>query len=225
MNYTIFYEENPALKKVEVDVVVAMVENVFKTLRVPTKEGSFLLKYQEKGKQFQRILAFDFENGPLKRFRKHLSSMKEAERVLEMAEKLSKSKKALLNETENMREFRENSVNSFPDSNLFLSVCSEKGRFLCACYGERLFSENQSYIYCTVAKTLAKLKNGDATLNAHVDRIIAHESEIRPVSSFVIKEVDNAFSKKEIVEIKRWNDALIESILNENSNHHTKPRG
>ena len=144
MNYTIFYEKNPVLNKLEIDVVAAMVSNAFKTIRFHSKMGSFLLRYQEKGKPSQSILAFDFEDGPLKRFRKHLSSMKEAERVLEAAEKLSKSKKILLNESKNMTEFRENSIGSLPDSQLFLSICSEKGRFLCACYGESLFYDNQS---------------------------------------------------------------------------------
>lgn len=195
-NFTCFTEPETTLFQEEIDAITAVVAEVILMDGFHSR-GSFLLMGQADGKAAQTLISFDFTDGAVKNYdQKGHSSATEAKRVLEYSARAEK---------------RNSHISYFVNTQLFLTLNSTAGRFLCACYSEYGGYGFQRKVYIAVATALACMGLEDAVLQESLQCLLQNEGREVIQTSNCVREAFAALSLPELAAWHDWHEPANES--------------
>lgn len=188
-NFACFTEPKTTLFREEIDAIASIVTETIQMDGFHNK-GSFLLMGQADGRAAQTLIRFDFEDGAVKNYNlKGHSSAAEAKRVLEFGARANKA---------------DSHISYFIDTELFLTLNTTSGRFLCACYGENAGYGFQRKVYIAVATAIAYMGKEDTVLQSSMQRLLQNDSGRNIVqTSDYVREMFEAMA---LPELKAWHE-------------------
>lgn len=201
-NLELSLEPETTLFKEEVDAIIAVVMNTIDNepyvRNRDIHDGSFLFYgMADDGEEPQKIIAFDFENGPTENLSPY-SGGDYGNNSREIADAV------LARELDDNKAKDDSVITWFCESPPFLSFRTTHGRFACACFGDRLFYKPMIHIYCAVVQAVACMGLEDTVLQDSCDKVFSSEICTEYRAKNLRSRVKKLFRECKLPELARW---------------------
>ena len=181
------------LYREEADVIIAVIQDAIENSKVSIKNGTFLLWGMKNGEHApQRMISFDFDYGPVRKF----SVYGESSRFL--------AEEVIMVHASGERSKTYSAISSYIDLPSHLELATTNGHFACSFYAGKGDTNFMAHIYCAVAQTLALMGKEDSVLQDSCDKVFFLEVDGYPEIYVARSYVERLFRDCKLPEIAAW---------------------